>query len=153
MPPSKYAAVMQKGLFTGARINIDDAFAAPPRRRKRKRFALRRKDKRARIRRFTNEFTKKRFLPLVRYTAFCEKRTLQKAHFLPWCETHICFTKKRERIFCRSLFPCAFYRICGFSRYSICDYLRFFSAVSMRLRGFFNRYGFLVRFSIRLCGV
>ena len=27
MPPSKYAAVMQKGLFTGARINIDGAFA------------------------------------------------------------------------------------------------------------------------------
>ena len=122
MPPSKYAAVMQKGLFTGARINIDGAFAELSRlRRKRKRFALRSKDKRARIRRFTNEFTKKRFLPLVRCTAFYEKRTLQKAHFLPWCETHICFTKKRERIFCRSLFPCAFYRICGFSRYSICD--------------------------------
>ena len=62
------------------------------------------------------------------------------------------YARKRERIFCRSLFPCAFYRICGFSRYSICDYLRFFSAIFIRLCGFFNRYGFLVRFSIRLRG-
>jgi len=96
MPPSKYAAVMQKGLFTGARINIDGAFAELSRRRKRKSFALRRKDKRARIRRFTNEFTKKTVSAAREMYGVLRKKNLAKSTFSAVVRnTHMFYEKKR----------------------------------------------------------